>query len=156
MVFKTNARIKEGFNANFQLISSLITIRWSWLRAVFLVPFLANIQLNAQWHITAGPSGGNIYAFTKSGSVILSATDSGVYSSNNNCSLWSFSNTGLPTSSHVTCFVNTTSYIFAGTSNSGIFRSSNTGATWIAVNSGLPPNSSIIKITTCGTIKFGI
>ncbi len=130
------------------------TARTVALTLIFILSLFFNRDSFAQWNITAGPCGGYVYAFSKSGSVILAATDSGVYSTNNNCALWTLSNTGLPLSSHVTSFVNTTNYIFAGTSGSGIFRSSNTGATWIAVNNGLPPNSSIIKITTCGTDLF--
>lgn len=70
-------------------------------------------------------------------SVIVTATNKGVFVSLNEAALYTARNTGLTDSLNVTALKWVNGKLFAGTLNAGMFMSADTGKNWVQVNTGL-------------------
>jgi photosystem II stability/assembly factor-like uncharacterized protein len=87
--------------------------------------FHTALAINASGHIFTGTSNGAVFGGTQGG---------GVFRSTNNGDSWL--NTGVTNPSVYALAINSTGFIFAGTSD-GVFRSTNNGDSWIPVNTGM-------------------
>ncbi|HTX99643.1 MAG TPA: T9SS type A sorting domain-containing protein [Bacteroidota bacterium] len=89
------------------------------------------------------------------GSCLVATTDSGIYVSRSNGSVWSKAKGELPTS----LWYSVTShgqYLFAGTYWNGIYRSADTGKTWQSINHGLPPVPVYCLGSSGGNVLAGV
>ncbi len=112
----------------------------------------------------AGVEGENVYVggyglleqhsaryFAFYSNLIYAITDIGIMRSTDNGGSWSENNNGLP-ASITTLMVDSSGYVYVGTSDSGIFRSEDNGESWTQLNSGL----TTLVISSFVTTKDGI
>ena len=79
-----------------------------------------------------------VYAMETSGvTVVVAATEKGVYVSRDLASSYKRANKGLTDSLNVTYLKFFGKTLYASTKNGGVFMSADTGKTWVAINSGL-------------------
>lgn len=79
-----------------------------------------------------------VYAMETSGiTVVVAATEKGVYVSRDLASSYKRANKGLTDSLNVTYLKFFGKNLYASTKNGGVFMSADTGKTWVAINSGL-------------------
>lgn len=71
---------------------------------------------------------------------VLMGTVSGVYRSQDNLQTWQQFNTGLPTASVETMFVDDQNTAYAGTTTSGVYRLNAAASRWDAANANLTPD----------------
>jgi hypothetical protein len=104
---------------------------------LFLLLFICNSVLEAQWIQTNGPGGGTVNCFAISGTNIFAGTyESGVFLSTDNCNNWNQVNNGLTTYNVLALAVSGTN-IFAGTNGNGLCLSTDNGNNWTKLNNGL-------------------
>lgn len=77
------------------------------------------------------------YAIYNSGTLVLAATNKGLFVSRDLAANYIRSNAGLSDSLHITALVFGGTKLFASTQNAGVFVSADTGTTWAPANSGL-------------------
>jgi photosystem II stability/assembly factor-like uncharacterized protein len=88
--------------------------------------------------------GRHVYSFTKNGDYVYAGTDSGVFRSKYNDTLWEYKNNGLTTIytsgvSYIYSLASVSNTIIAGAQQNGLFLSTNNGESWTKANNGLPP-----------------
>ena len=110
--------------------------------------------LNAQWVQTGVLGGGepNIKSLAAIGKYVFAGTDSGVFVSSDDGTIWTQSNTGL-TDTSVPSLAVDDSEVFAGT-HDGVFRSTDHGSTWNAANSGPMQNTDVAALIFKGSNLF--
>ena len=89
------------------------------------------------------------------GSCLVATTDSGIYVSRSNGSVWSKAKGELPTSLWYSVTTHG-QYLFAGTYWNGIYRSADTGKTWQSINHGLPPVPVYCLGSSGGNVLAGV
>ncbi|MBK9250035.1 MAG: hypothetical protein IPM69_18500 [Ignavibacteria bacterium] len=106
-------------------------------------PTYRSIDNGTTWVKSSLPSNNYLNAFATSDSIMLGASQKGMYRSTNHGATWKLSNTGLTSLNVRSVQFSSNGVVFAGTHGGGVFRSIDSGITWQAVNSGL----SILKIS---------
>ncbi|MCX6137526.1 MAG: T9SS type A sorting domain-containing protein [Ignavibacteriales bacterium] len=127
--------------------------------ALILSNSLSKAQDSLYWQQTNGPYGGkvNSIAISANGS-IFAAVDGGVFRSTNNGNIWILA--GLNNRTVNSLSINSSGYIFAGTTNHGVYRSTDNGNKWTQTGitdrtvGSLCTNSN--GYIFAGTIYYGI
>lgn len=87
----------------------------------------------SQWQEVNTPRGLKINEFSKQNSNLYACTSGGIYKYLSS----SWSKLGGDFNSSVTCVIESSTYLFAGTASEGVYRSSDNGSIWKQVNNNL-------------------
>jgi hypothetical protein len=93
------------------------------------------------------------YAIYNSGTLVIAATNKGLFVSNDLAANYTPSNSGLTDSLHITSIAFGGSKLYVATQNAGVFESNDTGLTWTQVNTGLT-SLSIQKLIGTNTYLY--
>jgi len=111
-------------------------------------PTYRSIDNGATWVRSSLPSNNYLNAFAAKDSIILGASQKGMYRSVNHGGAWKLSNSGLTSLNVRSVQFAINGAVFAGTHDGGVFRSLDSGLTWQAVNTGL----AILKISALAVL----
>ena len=105
------------------------------LLALLVTVFQAGM---AQWQQTAGPNGGSMQEIVQvETTLVVSASNGGLYKSENNGDSWELSTNGLPVNPSVQALVESNGVLYCSIAQRGLYKSEDKAVNWEPINSGI-------------------